>query len=205
VSFWSIPPMWRGRTVAVLASGPGMSAQIADSLRAAGTPAIAVNDTYRLAPWAQIRYAADAEWWHENPEAALFDGLAVSVSAVPGVLQLQNTGVEGFERHPAAVRTGGNSGYQAVHIAIHAGAARVLLCGFNMSNAEGMHWHGAHVRPLRNTDQGSYARWVDRFAALKDIGPEIINCTPGSALTCFPHMDLDEALNEHHSHHAAAV
>ncbi|WP_086925409.1 hypothetical protein [Variovorax sp. JS1663] len=203
---WSVPPLWRGRTVAVLASGPSMSQEIADLVRAAGIRAIVVNDTYRLAPWADLLYAADAQWWECNPESSDFCGLKASVSAVPGVLQLQNTGTDGFEPHRMGVRTGGNSGYQAVHIAIHGEASRILLCGFDMSNRAGLHWHGAHPAPLRNTDDHSYTRWADRFAALKDIGPEIINCTPASAITCFPRLDLYEALdNEHHSRHAAAV
>lgn len=198
--------MWRGLTVAVLASGPSMSERVVETVRAAGIRAIAINDTHRLAPWADMLYAADEEWWRIHPEALDFRGLLVSVSEIPGVLKLQNSGVEGFEQHQIAVRTGGNSGYQAVHIAIHARAARVLLCGFDMSNRAGLHWHGAHAAPLRNTDQGSYSRWTERFAALRGRGAEIINCTPQSAITCFPSMDLHEALaNEHHNRHAAAV
>lgn len=203
---WSVPPLWRGRTVAILASGPSMSQEVADLVRAAGIKAIAINDTYRLAPWADMLYAADAQWWQHHPEARCFQGLQVTVSRVAEVLRLQNTGTEGFEPHRIGIRTGGNSGYQALHIAIHGEASRVLLCGFDMSNRGGLHWHGGHPAPLRNTDDHSYTRWVERFAALKDIGPEIINCTPGSAITCFPSMDLHEALDhEHHSRHAAAV
>lgn len=203
---WSVPPLWRGRTVAILASGPSMSQEVADLVHVAGIRAIVINDTYRLAPWSDMLYAADVQWWQQAKEASSFRGLKVSVSSVPGVLQLQNTGTEGFEPHLMGIRTGGNSGYQAVHIAIHGQAARILLCGFDMSNRAGLHWHGAHPAPLRNTDDHSYTRWVERFAALKNIGPEIINCTPGSAITCFPSMDLNEALdNEHHSRHAAAV
>lgn len=203
---WSVPPLWRGRTVAILASGPSMSQEVANLVRAAGIRAIVINSTYRLAPWADMLYAADAQWWREHPMAQEFPGLRVSVSAMLGVLQLQNTGTEGYEPHRMGIRTGGNSGYQALHIAIHGEAERILLCGFDMSNRGGLHWHGAHPAPLRNTDDHSYTRWVERFAALKDIGPEIINVTPGSAITCFPSMDLHEALdNEHHSRHAAAV
>jgi len=205
VSFWTIPPMWFGKTVAILASGPSLTGAVAEAVRCVGVPTIAINDTFRRAPWADMLYAADPEWWRVNPEALDFAGLRASVSKVDSVLQLQNTGVEGFDPHPFAIRTGGNSGYQAVHIAIHAGAARVLLCGFDMHNRCGLHWHGSHPRPLRNTDEHSYAKWASRFEALKGIGPEIVNCTPGSAIECFPKMDLNEALHEYHDHHAAVV
>jgi hypothetical protein len=183
-----------------------MSQDVAEQVRAAGIPAIAVNDTYLLAPWADMLYAADAQWWERHPAAKEFAGLKVSVSAVPGILQLQNSGTDGFEPHRMAIRTGGNSGYQALHIAIHAGARAALLCGFDMSNKAGLHWHGAHPAPLRNTDDHSYVKWAQRFSALRDRGTDVINTTPGSAITCFPSMTLEEALaHEHHHRHAAAV
>ena len=35
VGYWTIPRMWEGRTVAVMASGPSMSQEVADKVRAA--------------------------------------------------------------------------------------------------------------------------------------------------------------------------
>ena len=45
MSFWSVPRLWPGATVAILASGPSMNQAVADRVRAAGLPAIAINDT----------------------------------------------------------------------------------------------------------------------------------------------------------------
>lgn len=50
VTYWTVPQMWAGRTVAVMASGPSMSKDVADKVRAARLPVIVVNNTYRLAP-----------------------------------------------------------------------------------------------------------------------------------------------------------
>jgi len=187
--------MWDGKTVAVLASGPSMSKQIVAEMFASGLPAIVVNNTFQLAPWADMLYAADAAWWHAHPEAAQFQGLRVTVQDVRGTLKLRCSGPTGFDPHPGAVRSGGHSGYQAVHIAIHAGARRILLCGFDM---HGTHWHGLHAEPLRNTAEGTYGRWVENFDALREAAEErniaIINCTPKSALTCFPMSSLENAL-----------
>ena len=113
---WSVPLLWPGATVAILASGPSMSAAVASQVYAAGIPAIAVNDTYKLAPWAAMLYAADEAWWQRYPEASLFAGLKVSVGSHPGVLRLKNSGVSGFDSDPACVRTGSNSGYQALRL-----------------------------------------------------------------------------------------
>lgn len=197
---WSVPRLWPGATVAVLASGPGMSRSVADLVRAAGLPAIAINETWRLAPWASMLYAADTEWWLAPHNTALrdYDGIKVSCMPVPGVHMLRNSGTEGFDPDPGAVRTGGNSGYQALHVAVHAGASRVLLCGFNMDPGDARHWHGKHPAPLRETPREMYARWIDRFDRLAPLllarGVDVINCTPDSALRCFRKADLKDEL-----------
>lgn len=192
---WTIPRMWEGNTVAVLASGPGMTKAVVDEVFASGIPTIVINNTFQLAPWADMLYAADAAWWHAHPEAKYFQGLRVTVQDVDHAIKLRCSGPAGFDPHPGAVRSGGHSGHQAVHIAMHAGARRILLCGFDM---RGTHWHGPHPEPLRNTAQGTYGRFCEAFVELgnaaKELGIDIFNCTPGSALTCFRAMSLTEAL-----------
>lgn len=195
-TWWKVPPMWKGRTVAILASGPSMSPSVISRVVAAGLPAIVINNSWRLHPKAEVLYAADQIWWEtERPD---FQGLKVTAgdSNLPSdVHALRITGADGFDPDPECVRTGGNSGYAAVHLAAHAGASRILLFGFDMRPG---HWHGDHPRPLRNAPAETYDRWVRRFAglseALKARGVEVINCTPGSALTCFPVANIAEAL-----------
>jgi len=193
---WRVPLLWPGQTVAVLASGPSMTPQVADAVRS--VPSIVINDTFRLAPWAALLYAADDAWWQANPDALAFPGLKVTVGSVPGVEQLRNSGSTGFDPNPECLRTGGNSGYQGVHIAAQAGAARILLCGFDMTALKGAHWFGPHRHGLVNTAPETYARFIRRFADLKAAldarGVEVINCTPGSALKCFPFADLADIL-----------
>jgi hypothetical protein len=181
---WEIPRLWDGQTVAVLASGPSMSQESADRMR--DRPVIAVNNTFRLAPWADMLYAADASWWaHTNRRG--FDGYEVSCSVVPGILKLRNAGRTGYSDDVDCVHTYGNSGAQAIQIAAKAGAARILLYGFDMKPG---HWHGAHSFPLRETSPQSYRTWADEMHELADAmsarSIEVLNCTPGSALTCFP-------------------
>lgn len=196
---WCVPRCFEGGTVAVLASGPSMAQAVADQVHEAGIPAIAVNNTFRLAPWAWMLYAADPEWWKANPDALKFDGIKASCGdQIKGVYRLRNTGKEGFDPDPGAVRTGGNSGYQAVHIAAHAGASRILLCGFDM---KGGHWHPEHESPLRTTHMDTYGVWALSFEALaaemRARKIEVLNCaspTNLSALTCFPMVSLDEVV-----------
>ena len=195
---WAVPPMFAGQTVAVLASGPSMSLDVARSVR--HLPRIAVNTTYRLARDADVIYASDARWWHANADALQCPGIKATIEVRPrcadplpaGVRVLRNTGRDGFDPDPSAARTYGNSGAVAIQIAAHARAARVLLLGFDM---HGDHWHAPHddLNPTRP----DFARWragMARLARLLPRGVDVINCTPGSALTCFPSMSLADAL-----------
>jgi hypothetical protein len=194
-TMWRVPPLWQGQTVVVMASGPSLTPQQVRLVAEAGHPAVATNNSYRMCPQAQALVANDARWWQQHPKALDFAALKIScdVPPHPEVLTQRITGVEGYDPDPECVRTGGNSGYTAVHIAAQAGAARILLLGFDM---RGGHWHREHAPPLRATPPETYARWIRRFrtlaAALQQRGVEVVNCTPGSALDAFP---LDALVN----------
>lgn len=196
---WKIPRCFEGGVVAVLASGPSMSQAVADAVHIAGIPAIAINTTHRLAPWAWMLYAADTEWWQHptNRDAQAFKGLRVTCSgqAIKGVHRIMHSGVEGFSTDQACVHTHGNSGAQAMQIAVKTGAARVLLLGMDM---HGGHWHGEHPPGLRSTVQELYSKWARRTElaapAILATGVDVVNCTPGSALKCFRMSTLDQEL-----------
>lgn len=203
-TYWTPLRMFEGRTVAVLASGPSMSQAVADRVK--HLPRIAVNTTYELARDADIVYACDRGWWARHPDALKCNGIKLACEPIAGhlpspafpddVFVLRNGGVRGFHPVPGYVNTLNNSGGQAIQVAIHAGAARVILLGFDM---RGRHWHGDEAGS--NFNEGTHPVWLLRMAGLARTlpdGVEVINCTPGSALTCFPRADLDDVL------HAAA-
>jgi hypothetical protein len=201
---WQVPRCFAGGTVAILASGPSMSAAVADAVHAASVPAVAINTTFRLAPWAWMLYAADYEWWQhpEHADAKAFAGHKVTIytgSGQPpaGLSWLTSSGSTGFDPDPRNVRTGSNSGYQALHIAAQTGACRVLLCGYDM---HGSHWHGEHPRGLKvNTVDGFEkfrARFADLVKPMKQLGVDVINCTPGSRLECFRRSTLEAELEK---------
>lgn len=205
MKYWSVPRCFEGRTVAVCASGPSMTQTVADLLLDADVPVIAVNKTRELLRrqgW--MIYGADAAWWAHPTNADVFDeqGLKVSIEHGDESRQIERRGVgllrrenHGYSDDPHCVTALGNSGSQAIQIAVKTGAARVLLCGFDFSGTT--HWHGAHPAGLRKTDKDLYAGWARRLA---EIAPallkrcEVVNCTPGSAIDCFPRMTLEDAL-----------
>ena len=222
--FAVVEPVWRGETVVCIASGPSVTSTslVGVSQKARS---IAVNDTYLIAPWADICYFADARWhdWHTHgvakPELGLsaedvarrfreFAGQKVTIENTgmsvqdPRVFILRNyTQVgqpEGLSAVPNGLHTGSNSGYQAINLAVLAGARRVLLVGYDMRFVNGKtHFHGGH--PSKHPED-VYLRYARRFnnivPAARALGIEIINCTPGSAVKAFPFGDLEEELEK---------
>lgn len=156
--------------VTLLAPGPSMSQALADSLR--GGVVGVVNNCFKLAPWAHFMVAQDIEWWQKHPEAMRFAGRKFTANEISGV-----------ERVPGGA-TSWNSGLMALQTAVWIGATRVLLYGFDM---RGSHFFGKYENGLANTNdrrRGVHLRQFEAWASRnKDV--EVINCTPGSAITCF--------------------
>ena len=101
---------------------------------------IVTNNTRELAPWADVLYAADCHWWRHYPDALEFAGVKVTAderTADQRVRLLRRTGTDGYDPELGNVRTGGNTGYQCIHLAMQAGAARILLFGFDMRGSHG--------------------------------------------------------------------
>jgi hypothetical protein len=213
---WLVPPLWPGETVAILAGGPSLMPAQVDACKLArrslgegGGKArvIAINDAYRLAPWADLLYFCDSRWWEwhkERPEFRAFGGIKVTLSedvaAKDGSIRwLRNSGVEGFDDKRDCLRNGRNSGYQALHLAAHLGARRIVLLGYDMRlAADGReHWFGAHPghNPLK---QATLDLMNKCFTSLVDPllarGIEVVNATPSSALDVFPKRALAESL-----------
>ncbi len=184
------------------APGPSLPAAAG---RLTGRPVVAVNDAWRLVPSAAVLYACDAAWWHHHKGVPEFQGERWSTHGGPkhnnkleaaalyGLNLVQGMDSHaGFSTDPAVIHYGSSSGFQAVNLAILMGARRIVLVGFDM---HGTHFFGQHPKPLRNnTSYGNFIRAFERAAKRLPPGVEIINCTPGSALGCFPKANLDDVL-----------
>ena len=167
---------------AILATGPSMSQALADSVRGKAK-VIAVSDSYRLAPWADVLAASDRGWWRlHEPD---FEGK--KLCGVP---------VHGIERIEGAV-SGSNSGLLAIQAAVQMGAKTVLLLGYDMGASKGDHFFGSHPAPLRNTKPDRFEVFKKQFSQYQPKGVRIWNCTEGSALTCYPMARLEDVLNEY--------
>lgn len=190
-------PDWSGETVICVAGGPSASfVEILAALRGSQGRArcIAINESYRLAPWADVLYAADYFWWLKNKGVPGFGGLKVSVSVeaadryFPGVKYIELSRIVGAGR---------NSGAQTLILATLFGPRRVVLVGYDMTLSHGIHWHGAHGGGSHNPTKSSLAKWaqeLDRAApSFAAAGVEVLNASPISALTAYPRISLETA------------
>jgi hypothetical protein len=171
-------------TFAVLASGPSMSRQLADYVRGK-CRVVAVSDAYRLAAWADALVSNDRNWWNVHPDAMKFAGQKFCGGRSHGTQHLP------FDPN---FGSGVNSGLQGVRVAKLLGATRILLLGFDLSASAGAHFFGNHPAPLRNTAPARFRAHISQFRNWR--GPEVINCTPNSALKQFRFMSIEEALPE---------
>jgi hypothetical protein len=201
-TYWTVPREWTGETCFILAGGPSLRGFDAETIRGRGR-VIVINNSYLLAPWADVLYYCDRSWWlaHRTEALATFRGrYRVSLgTSEDGTMRLRNSGVSGLELRPDHLKHGSNGGYQAIGLAFHFGAARIVLLGYDMHvDGERTHWHDGHPNWTPERQQKALAGYLPHFATLvgplKRAGVEILNATPGSALTRFPMATLEEIL-----------
>jgi hypothetical protein len=164
-----------------------------------------------LAPWADALYAGDGKWWFLNAGLPEFEGAKFTCfrevrERYPALqfIECVNSGddYEGCNRIITSrgyIGSGGNSGFQAINLAVQLGACRIVLVGFDMRVDNGVHWHGEHRTELGNPGLDNVIKWrriLDEAASeLVGMGVEIINASASSALTSYPIMSLEKALN----------
>lgn len=185
-------PDWSGRVVVVVASGPSAARQKLDLVRERFA-VVVVNESWRLAPWADVLFSADVEWWHRAQGWSEFKGAKFTTSRSASVAfpQLRKVNLHAGE--------GANSGLLAVRMAVVFGARRIILVGFDMTLEGGVHWHGPH-RSLRNPGEGAVARWrVAMDAAAEDFrssGVDVLNVSRASVLNNYRRMSLADAIED---------
>lgn len=91
------------------------------------------------------------------------------------------------------IHHGANSGYQAINLAYHFDAKRIILLGYDM---HGSHWFGEHPPTL--PVKSSYRAFLDNFpplaADLESEGVQVVNCTRDTKLTAFMQSTIEQVL-----------
>lgn len=176
-----------------------------------------INDTYKLAPWADLLYAADARWW--NHHAPQFNGekwttkrddptkrtiYKISDSTIRrmGLLNMPGCYADGLSFDPQVIHFGGNSGFQLLNLVILAGAKNIGLLGYDMqpdqNDPEKMHFFGNHPKGF-SSPKSCFKRWIENFniaaGQLRGTDIRVVNLTRRTALDCFPQMTIESFFN----------
>ena len=193
-----VPRLWPGSTIICLGSGPSLTPE--DVALTRGYHVLAINDTYQMAPHLSVLYAAELRWWDWHQDALALSCLKFgSHTLIPkrytGVGYLRHVSGNGIETDPSAVR-GTHGGTQAINIARHLGAGRILMVGYDMQpGSDGRnHYFGEHP-------DGTHVNYVRRLKDYEDVydrlgreGIELVNCSRSTAIESVPRMPLAMAL-----------
>lgn len=194
-----VPRLWPGETFVIIGGGSSLTPKDVAYVHGKAR-VIAIKEASQLAPWADALYAADPKWWKYYEGAPDFQGLKYTIEPQPIIWPkvhiLRNTGDGGLELDPTGLRTGFNSGYQAINLAVHLGAAKIVLLGFDC-------WTGPHGQQNWFRKPGlhlasPYPLFLQAFATLAEplaaLKVEVLNASRFTVLSTFPRVNLEEAL-----------
>lgn len=182
---------------------------------------VAGDSQYMPRDWVDICWFGDKRWffWHKKC-LKYFGGLIATCGEKlkdPMVLSITRGKSMGIDPDPRRVSWNKSSGGSAINFAYHLGAKRIVLVGFDMrpldiseiiNNKEVSYlqsyfrkggqiknYHPDHPSPNKDP----YERFLKAFHFIRKdarkLGVEIINATPGSALSLFPIVPLEELIN----------
>jgi hypothetical protein len=202
-------PDWSGQTAAVIASGPSLKRSDVELLRGRAR-VLAIKKNSELAPWADAVYGCDYPWWRSVRGLPDFKGLRMAYAprackefGCRPVLIPNHASSDALRfEEVGSVGGGGNSGFQALNLAVQFGATRILLLGFDCQDKGGAaHWYGRNSWANgSNPSESNFKRWRKAFAKaaeqLNDRGVEVINASPASEIKGFRKAAVAEALEQ---------
>ncbi|UFX41926.1 hypothetical protein HAP47_0021760 [Bradyrhizobium sp. 41S5] len=195
-------PDWSGETAVIVASGP--SATHVDLAQAKGkAKLITINDSWRLAPWADALYAHDEAWWDVWSGVPSFNGLKISGQRTNPKWDVKLARINKYRDEilvepDGTIGWGSHGGFHALNLAIQFGARRIVLVGYDCRIDQGINWHGGHQHGLPNKGIVCVTIWrkvLDMQALLlKKLGVEVLNASPVSTLTAYQKVEFAAAV-----------
>lgn len=200
------PRAWEGARAFIVGGGPSLRGFDFGLLKNELT--IGINKAFEFFD-PTIIFSMDVRFWQWVEEGTLGDdlrdkflnythGLKVLLRCQPDaiftedILTLEHAGARAFTKHfNHGVGSGNNSGMAALNLAVALGANPIYLLGFDMhggSNGKQEWFHGGYPIVQKDSVYHEFRTNITEVAApaCAEAGVEVINLSPGSALTCFP-------------------
>lgn len=201
-------------TIHIIGGGPSLKTWLPALERGLNSECvIAVNDAYQHFPDAAVKLHSDRPWFilHKDELDRLIKPMQIVVSLLhvkpwmPRMLWLARTVNTGLTRpnQIGNIALNGSTGAAAIHLALAAGARRVVLWGFDLKNSAETGEGNWHPNPLSEPGTayryGVFRKGFEAIAA--DLPKEypdavVMNAGPDSALpdSVFPHVDPKKAV-----------
>ena len=203
----------QSKTVACIATGPSITQRQVDCARAKGFRLFVCNNAYQLAVDAELLYAVNLAWWDHywsevkdlpcakwttNREAADKYGLN----------WIAEKHGEGLCTRADTIHHGHGSGFSLVSMAHKMGAERIVLLGYDLKYAPDYdgrakragttprHFFGEYPSSMQHWPSvqvkgGVHVELVELYRSVARQGLiEVVNCSPDSAIDCFPRCEI---------------
>ena len=212
-----IKPLFEGETAVICGTGPSITPEAIELCNQAKKEGkirlFGVNLTYQYFDL-NVLHGCNWQFWDfyypkdlnlQRSSFFKFTTRPELEGKYPGLHFIREIWEPGLSTNPNVVHAHHNSGPQVLNLALHYGIKKMLLIGHELAYRPGQKRHFFHEYPLemqhftRNLGpNGELVGLIKEYETINpsDYGIEIYNCTPDSALTHFPFMDLEEAINE---------
>ena len=201
------------RTVVCIGTGPSLAPEQIVAARDKGFTLYACNNAIFMAPDARVLYAVNLAWWdHYFDQLAEFPCSRWTTNKEAahkyGLNWIAEKNERGLSTNPMVVHHGHGSGYTMVNLAFLQGAERIILLGYDLKYAPDYdgrsrqvgssprHYFGEYPSSMQHwpsvqVKDGIHVELLDLYRSVAEQGAvEIINATPGSAIDCFPRVDI---------------
>lgn len=193
------------KTAICIASGPSLTQDDVDYCRGKATVYV-VKECRHLAPWADVLYAADTDWWDKFNGCPDFAARKITVCADSakkyGLECIKYRADLLWSNEQGRIATGGNSGFQVINIAALelikngiTGDERIILLGYDMGFRPGTDKHWWEKDHPRTSRESNYARWLEHIAKAAPLVPlPVLNASRQSAIYSWPKVKLREVI-----------
>jgi len=203
---WSIPRLWDGQDVFIVAGGPSVMDLNYDLL--VDKNVLGVNSAVYFR-FVDVLFFGDAKWyWWNRKMIQKFDGLKITVNKLvegrdpsvheePDINVVRCPSTRGLHTEPDKVCWNKSSGGCAINVAIHLGAKRIILLGYDMKRTyDRKNWN---PHQSEKTNQNPYehqgATLPHMWNAIQNkTDVQVLNATEGSAIDCFPKVKLEDVV-----------
>jgi hypothetical protein len=197
---WRCEPEWPGEAVFIVAGGPSVLMQDLELLR--GRRVIVINSSIHAVPWADMLFFGDWRWFEQDQDnkraVQAFEGVPICANThTPWhhaiVRKMRRKPPAMLSQDPCAVSYKWTSVTAAINLAVHRGAAAIVLLGADGRAINGQHHHHKpHKWPVK---PGCWDKHKAELAVIaRQLKIPVLNASPGSAWNMWPVMTLPEAI-----------